>query len=563
MSRYFRLIRWARSSRSTLLWLSVAALFWAVGARAAPRLQLENPQGIHALVIGIDAYRHVPRLAGAVADARDIEASLRALGVADISVLLDGAADRASILSSVESLRARVRPGDLVILSVAGHGAQEPERVKGSERDGKEVVFLLAGFDTAAGGTTERILDMEFKHFIKELEAAGARVLFVADTCSGGGLAREVDPRAAEMVYRAVPTYKITDDELKPVATPADAFATELDFDRTIFLAAADRNSKAPEIRVPGVDGYRGALSYAFARALEGAADLDGDGTIVVKELFDYVHQATYQLSDQRQTIVSASAPSLAITTEPVVALTRSVTIVGAPPKGPDRLSASPASPARKEPPSELLQAPMRVAVLGGDANSLAGAVPRENGFEVVPLARDPELIWDARSGDVIAGGDVIARGIAASDLPSVVDRSAAVRALKQIAARSIQSIKLVPDNKLHHRGKRVEVQVDELAGRALLLFNIAGDGTVQRLYPVGPEPTVVEAPDFRLPIEVREPFGADQIVAVTAPSRMGGLEQALAGYTDRRTSAQLVSRLARAEEAGLRIGSVGVFTAP
>ena len=44
---------------------------------------LRSPYGgeIRALVIGIDAYRHVRPLKGAVADARDIETSLRKSGV--------------------------------------------------------------------------------------------------------------------------------------------------------------------------------------------------------------------------------------------------------------------------------------------------------------------------------------------------------------------------------------------------------------------------------------------------------------------------------------------------
>lgn len=518
-------------------------------AQAAPVARVADAERIHAVVVGIDAYRHVPRLKGAVADARDIEASLRSVGVTDIEVLLDDAADRASILEAIERLRARVRPGDLVILSVAGHGAQEPELVRGSASDGKSEVFLLAGFGTASSATTQRILDMEFKHFIKELEAAGARVLFVADTCSGGGLARDVDPRAAEMIYRAVPTYRITEDELKPVATPADAFATELDFERTIFLAAADRNTKAPEIEVRGIPGYRGALSYAFARALQGAADADGDGTIVVKELFDYVHDLTYQLSDQRQNIVAASAPS--VVSEPIV---RSVTVLGQRPLDPDPIP--PAEASSQEP-------PVRVAILGGDAGKLAGVKPIETRFEVVALSGKADLIWDARSGDVIAGGDIVARAVAASDLPSVVDRTAAIRALKAITARSVQTIRLVPDSKVHRRGSHVEVEIDGLAGRSLLLFNIAGDGTVQLLYPTGAEPKVMDSAFFQLPIEVREPFGSDQIVAVTAAGRQADLEQALVKSSDRRTSAQLVNRLARAKDAGLRVGSVGVFTAP
>ncbi len=540
----------ARASRVAALLAGVALVPCPGLAQEAPVARVAQAERIHALVVGIDAYRNIPRLQGAVADARDIETALRSLGVTDIAVLLDDAADRLSILTTVESLRERVRPGDLVILSLAGHGAQEPEHVRGSASDGKNEVFLLAGFDTASSATTQRILDMEFKHFIKQFEAAGARVLFVADTCSGGGLARAVDPRAAELIYRAVPTYRITEDELKPVATAADAFTTELDFERTIFLAAADRNTKAPEIKVQGIEGYRGALSYAVARGLEGAADLDKDGTIVVKELFDYAHQVTYQLSDQRQSIVSASAPSA--TSEPIV---RSVTVLGG--RQPDPKPSLP-------PPVASAQAPpMRVAILGGDAAKLAGVKPIETRFEIVALAATADLIWDARTGEVIADGDIVARSVAATDLPSVIDRTAAIRALKQITARSVQAIRLVPDSRVHRRGSHVEVEIDGLAGRSLLLFNIAGDGTVQLLYPTGNEPKLMDSAYFQLPIEVREPFGSDQIVAVTATGRQPDLELALVKSSDRRTSAQLVNRLSRATDAGLRVGSVGVFTAP
>jgi hypothetical protein len=521
-----------------------------IGSQAASIAHVANPEQIHALVIGIDNYRHLPNLKGAVADARDIESSLHSLGVEDITMLLDEAADRSSILAAVEKLQTRLRPGDLVIFSLAGHGAQEPEHVRGSSGDGKSEVFLLAGFDMRSRATTQRIVDMEFRHFIKGFESAGARVVFVADTCSGGGLARDVDPRVGEMIYRAIPTYRITDDELKPVATPSDAFATELDFERTIFLAAADRNTKAPEINLRGIDGYRGALSYAFARGLQGAADADADGTIVVKELFDYVHDATYQLSDQRQKIVSASAPSLA--SAPIV---RSVTVVGQSPQELEHRLSTPAA-SSQEP-------PLRVAILGGDASKLAGVKPIETRFELVPLSETAYLIWDARTGDVIMNGDIVARTVAAADLPSVVDRTAAVRALKQIATKSIQPIRLVPDSKVHRRGSRVVVEIDGLANRSLLLFNIAGDGTVQILYPTGNDQKLIESASFDLPIEVREPLGSDQIVAITASKRQPDLESVLARSSERRTSMQVLNRLARANDTSLRIGSVGVFTAP
>jgi Caspase domain/Domain of unknown function (DUF4384) len=550
---------------------SVAAAFLAAPTAFAspPAVSVQNPDAIHAIVIGIDQYQHLARLKGAAADGRDIEASLRTMGVHDIIALYDDKADRDSILNAVNDVSARVHRGDLVVLSIAGHGAQEPERVKGSESDGKDAVFLLAGFDTVAAGTRQRILDQEFNHLIKIFEARGARVVFVADTCSGGGLAREVDPRGAEMIYRSVPTYKISDDELRPVSTPSDAFSTELDFARTIFLAAVDKHSKAPEVKVPGVDGYRGALSYAFARALEGAADANGDGKITIAELFAYVRQVTYQLSDERQTIVSASAPSLNAVTEPVVELSRSVTFVTPPSASAASLAslgggAGAAGQKANFASTLAAQRPVRVAALDGASAKLAGLEPLEARFELVSPNQNPELIWDPKSGDVISGGDVIAHEIGKDDLPGVIDRAAAVRVLKQMSARSVQPVMLLPDNKVHRRGSQVEVAIDQLSDRALILFNIAGDGTVQLLYPQNAsEAELMMKPEYRLPITVRGPFGADQIVAITAPTRLPELEQALSRLNARRTAGQLANLLLQSSGLGMRVGSVGVFTAP
>ena len=81
-------------------------------------------------------------LKGAVADARDIENSLRRTGVQDVTALIDAKADRSTILSSLNRLLERTSPRDIVILSLAGHGAQEPERIRGTQPDGVENVFL-------------------------------------------------------------------------------------------------------------------------------------------------------------------------------------------------------------------------------------------------------------------------------------------------------------------------------------------------------------------------------------------------------------------------------------
>jgi hypothetical protein len=546
---------------------------------------LRAPGGgeVRALVIGIDAYRHYRPLKGAVADARDIEAALRRMGTRDITTLIDAQADRAAILREIDQLVSRTRQNDFIVLSIAGHGAQEPERVRGSEPDGMENVFLLAGFEPTPTGSQQRVLGKEFNHFIKQLELKGARVLFVADTCHGGGMARDIDPRSGEMSFRQVPSYRLTSDLLRPVTTTSGAHLTELDFDHTEFLAAVDRKTKAPEVSIPGVTGLRGALSFAIARAIEGNADANRDGKVTVKELFTNVRQMVYQLSNQRQNIVTVSSPARNPDNDPVFQLTRGVTVIEAaalprsqPPSPPPSAGAAPApsttavAPAAAPPPpltvtpvAARIERPVRLAALDGNRAHFAGLTPRDAKIEIVAPVDNPDIVWDPASGDVTSWGDVIAYRIDKGDIASVADRAAAVRELKQMATNALQAVKIGPDDSLHRNESVVQIEVSDVAARALVLFNIAGDGTVQKLYPVGTDQAIIPSPSFRFPVRVQQPFGADQIVAITSAQRMPELEQVLQQLDKRRSAVQMIKMVQRYAPHDARIGSAGLFTAP
>jgi hypothetical protein len=598
--------RW-RGARASSLALALALALPSSLAHAAnePALTLADGGEVRALIVGVNAYKSLPPLKGAVADAQDIADTVRRLGGRDVSLLTDAGADRVSILRAAEELRLRVGKGDLVVLSIAGHGSLEPERVKGSEPDGMEAVFLLAGFAPSGPQTRERILDKEFIHLIRSFEDKGARVLFVADSCSGGGLARSVDGRSGGVTYRAAPTYKLANDDLKPISTTADALSTELSFKRSLFLAAVDKQSKSPEVKPPGADAYRGALSYALARAFEGAADADGDEAITVRELFDYVKQVSYQMSDQRQNIVARSAP-MDTGRETVVSLTRGVTVLNpktapaaptptAPPQpnlsapppaappstpqasAPSGMAATPVTPPSGQATAPPIPAPpisgpaptvkagpnIRIASLDGQAQRLSGLTPIEQPFDVVAPTQQPDVVWDPNTRDVISAGDVIARNIDRADLPAVVDRMAAVRGVKQLATQAPLTVRLAPDSKVHNRGSRVQLTVDDIGGRAFYLVNVAGDGTVQLLYPVGSDAPVYEKPQFRMEFSAREPFGSDQVVAVAAPQKLADLDQALKRLDGRRSAGQLIRVLTRYLQPGARVGSVALYTAP
>jgi len=542
------------------LLLALAAL-WATTAASAQPVMLRGPDEgqVRALVIGIDAYRSVAPLKGAVSDARDIESALRRTGVADLTTLVDDAADRDSVLRAINALLGRTVSGDLVLLSIAGHGAREPEHVKGSQPDGMDSVFLLPGFAITAAGSKQRIIGSEFNHFIKKFEERGARVLFVADTCHGGGMTRDVDPRGDEMSFRQVPLYRIPDDAYVPVSTASDAFLTELDFAKTAFLAAVDRNTKAPEVRIPGVPSYRGALSYAVARALEGAADENHDGKVTLKELFTYVRQVVYQLSDQRQNPVTLNSPHRNIDSEVAFEVTRAVKVVDAAAAETPKPAAAPSAAA----PAAPALAPVRIASLDGQAARLSGLDPREAAFDVVPPSHAPDLVWDPATGDLLAGADVVAYRMQKAELPSAIDRAAAARVLKQAAAKAPQAMRVIPGDAVHRADSKVAVEIGNLSGRALILFNIAGDGTVQLLYPLDADPKIVRDNLYRLPVRVRGPFGADLVVAVTSERPMPMLEQALKPLDQRRNALQALRAVERYRPADGRVGATSIFTAP
>src|SRR6202035_614736 len=143
---------------------------------------------------------------------------------------------------------------------------------------------------------------------------------------------------------------------------------------------------------------------------------------------------------------------------------------------------------------------------------------------DVVAPVDHPDLIWDPVSHDVLSWGDVVTSSVDPRDLPIVIDRATAIRELKRIASKEPQTIKVSPDDSLHHQANLVHIDVTDVAGRALILGNIAGDGTVQMLYPVGTDAKIIPTAEFSFPVRVREPFGSDQLVVVTSRQRMTAL---------------------------------------
>ncbi|MEH2567731.1 caspase family protein [Bradyrhizobium sp. AZCC 2289] len=528
-----------RKRQNNLLTVLVAFFQILAVSAQARTIQLKAAGGgeVRALIVGINQYAAIRNLKGAVADARDIESTLKRAGVTDLTVLIDKDATRRNMVAAIDRLVALSKTGDLVIISFAGHGAQEPELVRGSEVDGMDEIFVLAGFSTSGPGTTERIIDDELNAWLSRLDKNGVDVLFIADTCHGGGLSRGADLRVGELSYRTAGRISLADDDLKPISTTADAFLSIESLKNVTFLGAVDKFSKSPEVPIPGSTTFRGALSYAVARAIDGGRD----EAITREQLFSFARQIVYQYSNTRQTI----------STEPNTKTAKLDKVVF-------RLKADGA------PDVVDAQQPIRLRII--NSGSPLEIAANRTAIRVVGNDERADLVWDVKNGDVVSAfGDLITKCIDPRCVSTIADRTAAIFTVAKLAEIRPQTIRLLPDDERHSLGESVTFHVEGLSKKFLILVNLAGDGTVQLLYP-RPEKgdaLMLEEQDFNLPLITSEPLGADQVVAVVSDVRLAEIEEAIRGLHNQKAAGIFgeIMKAVRSEARDVRIGMAGSFT--
>jgi hypothetical protein len=231
----------------------------------------------HAVVIGIDRYRHgFPPLRTAVNDATRL-ASLLASGHGyATTTLLDEDASAASILTLLtEELPRRVAPEDRVLFYWAGHGVA---------RDGDTGPngYLLPS--DARPDDTSTFLHMPQVH--DALVTLPCRHMFVIlDSCFSGAFrwSSTRDGHPEDLVVHQEKYARFVQDPAWMVLT--SAAQDELALDRLSFGALGSR----------GDDGGHSPFAHALFRALEGEADVmggrDGDGLVTAYELFLYIDE--------------------------------------------------------------------------------------------------------------------------------------------------------------------------------------------------------------------------------------------------------------------------------
>ena len=144
-----------------------------------------------ALCIGINDYPGTDAdLAGCANDAADWRTALAARGF-DVVSLIDGAADKAAMVSAIGDLIDGAARGDSLVITYSGHGTWVPD-TSGDEADGRDEA--LCPHDITDG---QVLLDDEL-HELFRLRPAGARIVLISDSCHSGSVSRgreeDLDP---------------------------------------------------------------------------------------------------------------------------------------------------------------------------------------------------------------------------------------------------------------------------------------------------------------------------------------------------------------------------------
>lgn len=522
-----------------------------------------------ALLVGAWQFKSslIMDLVGPENDLAAMETLIRGQGASDVTVLRNEGVSRTTVETALHALGLRSKPGDWIFLYYTGHGALAEAAVKGT-RDGDTDQFLpLPGFDPDVKDAERFIVDKDFYTWLSLYVPRGVQVLMMADTCHSGTLHRSVDPRAMGMTPRL--TLGARNVELG--ARPAPRFASVLaagddsggnatrdDLPNLFYIAAARDDQIAWENALP-VEGAptRGFLTWSFEQGVttprpDGkgmAADQDGDGMLSIGELGAWLNVQVRMLSGQRQ---------------------ESNTVV---PPGRERQGLFATVPPPPAPPAPPPLPGLYVADLKARA-SVSGDHP----WRILTDGQGADFVWDARAQAMLRRtGDIVAQNVKSpAQVRGVIDKWAALEALRPLLSERSARLMVGPlDNGARYpSGAPVTLALAQTqpgqgvtaAPRYATVFNIASDGTIQRLFPVAAsDGDGALAAGQSLPVlesQVIPPFGADHVVALVTPQPPQDFRLLLRTVENQRAAARLVepirALLAKAGgQASLSIGEL------
>ncbi|QWF72367.1 caspase family protein [Methylomonas paludis] len=152
-------------------------------------------------------------------------------------------------------------------------------------------------------------------------------------------------------------------------------------------------------------------------------------------------------------------------------------------------------------------------------------------------------------------------------NLQGVINKYRLVESFKCINDGSL-AVRLLPDDKLHKKGDKLAIQVEQIRNPFLTVFNLAVDGTLNFLYPVL-QTDILQIPldrPYKIDdLEVTEPFGGDHFVVILSDHPLLGLHKTLKSIQDAGAPATDALKQVILEElssGGYQLGILPSFTA-
>lgn len=506
-------------------------------------------------------------LAGPENDLQAMEMLVRGQGATDVTVLRNEGVSRTTVETALHALGLRSKPGDWIFFYYTGHGALADAAVKNT-RDGDTDQFVpLPGFDPDREDPERYIVDKDFYSWLARYVPRGVQVLMMADTCHSGTMHRSADPRAMGMTPRLTLGSRTIALGARPaprfasVLASADGTASAVDRDdlpNLFFIAAARDDQIAWEDSLPAAGApTRGFLTWSFEQGMTTAgadgrtlaADQNADGTVSMGELGAYLNQQVRMLSGQRQESNIVIPPGR---------------------EGQGLFATAPPPP---NPPVPPPLPGLYVADLKARA-SVTGDHP----WRILPDGKGADFVWDAAQQTMLRRtGDVVAQNVkGAAQVRGVIDKWGAMEALRPFLTEERARLMIGPleNGARYPSGAPVTLALVQRppqedaapSDRYATVFNVASDGTVQRLYPVTPADGDGKlAPGQSLPLlesQVVAPYGADHVVALLTPQPPESFRLLLRTVENQRSAMRLVDPIkvllaAPGRQASLSIGEL------
>jgi hypothetical protein len=361
---------------------------------------------------------------------------------------------------------------------------------------------------------------------------------------------RGVEPQWGQIQVRAA--HQPSDAKLESTfpsitMTAAEARADIKTMSHVTFLAGATDDSVVPEmagIDPARPDASRGALSYFLARAMEGQLK---SGSVSRLELFKFLAQNVSEKTAERQVIEvqpqRRGDPSVS---------GRAVFVI---------------ADNDDNPAAHRDIAPVRLAIVDGPQEAFASVATRATPLELVADRDQAELVWDVGAKKAFAKGDTLMEGVDGSLIGWIADRVRALSRLQEVGLRRPLEIGLKTSGEALTPGRRAHVEVSNLDGAQLVVFNIAADATVQMEYPASPDAKGACAdpkPEgWACDPGVVPPFGVDTVVAIATARPATGLLDWLRQHRERRDAAEVPDVVAKllADDPSAKVGFTAVVT--